>query len=349
MGKLFKKRGKWHIDFEDANGHRHRRKVGGSKKVANEMLTFEEDQANHNKIGVFEESSISAADAADQWLASLRPDLKPRTVEKWKQIVRSYLKPAFRSRLSAVTADVIAAYIKERCEVDRLGNATVNGHLAVLRLIFVWALERDRPLIRRTPFRNDQGLPVKKIQPLKEPPPLEFYLNDEQRERLLSETRPDPYLHAATLVAINTAMRLREVHGLTRTSINWTNRTTHLTETKNGKARTVQLNDTAIEALKSLPHRLDGTFFPFSADSLTTRFTRAARRAGLSKPGRNRNNFTFHSLKHHNLSAHAANGIAGKPLSALGGHSTSSMTDRYVAVSDTFQRQAVDALQIGKV
>ena len=54
-------------------------------------------------------------------------------------------------------------------------------------------------------------------------------------------------------------------------SVDWTNRFTTLTETKNHEARHVYLNDAAIDALKSLSPRIqDDRLFPFKPYQMTT-------------------------------------------------------------------------------
>ena len=343
MGRVYKKKGKYHIEYRDAQGIRRRKKVGGSKQVANELLTDAEDRANRGAIGRFEQSSISFGDMAEQWFKSLRPDLKPRTLLKWRGVLDKHLKPAFRGMLRAVTTDAIEMYIKEQSD-GGLAPATINGILAVLRLVMTRSVEKK--LVTRSPFRDERGEPVKSLKPLREPDERVRYLTDVEQERLFAEIERDPYLNAFVLVALNTAMRLREVHSLTRAAIDWENRKVVLTEavvpsgTKNHRARVVWLNPVAISALEGLPTRLDGKFWPCSPDAMSMRFTRASRRAGL-------NDFHLHDCKHHCMTMHAANGIAGKPLSALGGHSRSSTTDKYVAVVDTHLRDAVDRLQIG--
>jgi len=311
--------------------------VGGSKRVANEMLTFELDKANREEIGIFPQSCISFADAAEQWFASLRPDLKPRTLTKWRTILDVHLKPAFCGALRAVTVDAIEAYIKSR-SANGAKPATVNGDLAVLRLITRKAVEKHH--LSRTPFKDAHGDPVECLRPLREPDGRVRYLSDDELQRLLATLETDLYLRAFVLIAINTGMRRDEILNLNHETIDTANRLLRLVNTKNGRARVVYLNAVAISALESLPRRLDGKLFPYTSDQVSMRFVRAARAAGVQ-------DFHLHDLRHHFCSMQAMGGVTGKALSELIGHRTAAMTDRYTHLSGEFLRSAVDRLQIG--
>jgi integrase len=79
-------------------------------------------------------------------------------------------------------------------------------------------------------------------------------------------------------------MRRNEVLSLTRASIDWTNGIANLEKTKNGDSRHVPLNGAPLEALRSLPVRLDGNgkLFPFKTQPDQRRIP--ARRAPRRHP-----------------------------------------------------------------
>ena len=64
-------------------------------------------------------------------------------------------------------------------------------------------------------------------------------------------------MKAFVLVALTTGMRRGKILSLTRRSVDWQNRVATLEDTKNGEPRHVPLNETAFDALQSLPARLD--------------------------------------------------------------------------------------------
>ena len=58
---VFKKEGYWWIDFYDEDGERKRKKIGRSKKVAQDTLEEVKTQVRQKKLGI----SADFADAAD--------------------------------------------------------------------------------------------------------------------------------------------------------------------------------------------------------------------------------------------------------------------------------------------
>jgi len=89
------------------------------------------------------------------------------------------------------------------------------------------------------------------------------------------------------LLAIETAMRLGEMHGLTADRINIEKRYLSLSDTKNNDARDVPLSNEAIRLIKiALPD-----LFTVSKDSVSSLFSRAVRKLGID-------NLVFHDTRH---------------------------------------------------
>jgi integrase len=86
-----------------------------------------------------------------------------------------------------------------------------------------------------------------------------------------------------------------------------------VTDTKNGEARHVYLNDAMFEALDALATRLDGRLLPLGPSQTTMLFVRAARRAGLE-------DCRLHDLRHTFASYQAMSGMASRGLQSLLGH-----------------------------
>jgi integrase len=126
-----------------------------------------------------------------------------------------------------------------------------------------------------------------------------------------------------------------------KSSDNWDNRLATLTLTKNGEARHVPLNSIALEALRSLPARLDVRLFPFGPDAATMAFVRAVRCAGIE-------DFRLHDLRHTFASYQAMAGTQGRGLQSLLGHKDGRMTARHSHLNDAYLRTAVDGVQLGR-
>jgi hypothetical protein len=104
MSRVFKRGGKFWIDFNDAAGVRHRKKVAPSKRVANEVLNNILDKvARQEFLGVVEDSGLSFAAFAKIWSDRILSTIEPSTATRWRGIVEQHLKPHFKGSLRAIT------------------------------------------------------------------------------------------------------------------------------------------------------------------------------------------------------------------------------------------------------
>jgi integrase len=331
MSRVFqRKKGEWWIDFKDATGRRRRRKVGPTKRVAQEVLNNLLDKvARRQHLGVIEESSVSFADFAEEWAERIFPTLKPRTVERWRGVIDQHLKPAFRGALRAINREAIESYIARRLTAD-VSSASVRIELVCLRHLLRRAVDWERLSTYR--FAG--------VKLPKEAPGHTRYLSPEEIEQLLSACASNLYLHAFIIVSLNTGVRRNELLSLTRTAIDWNNRSATLEATKNGDTRHLPLNDTALQALLALPPRLDGRLFPFKPAQLSVAFHRVVKRAGIE-------DCRLHDLRHTFASYCAMNGVQTRGLQALLGHKDNRMTMRYSHLTDAYLREAVEHLNLG--
>ncbi len=367
MSRVFK-RGKDHwIDFNDARGVRHRRKIGRSKRVAQEVLDgLLGNVARRQHLGIIEESAISFADFSDIWWERIKQSLKPRTQERWLGIKDKHLKPAFTGALRAVNQTDAERYIARRlkprvcsrCEGKQVhsGNiacpkcggsgefagataSTINREVTVLKHIIRRAVSWE--FLSRNPFLDSQGGTVEGMKPLREPSGRVRFLTLDEIECLLTVCESVPYLKSFAVVAMNTGMRRNEILSLTRKSIDWQNRIATLSETKNGETGHVPLNEPAYQALKSLPPRIDSDrLFPFNPNQVSVSFKRAVRRAKIE-------DFRLHDLRHTFASYQTMAGTQGRGVQALLRHKDGRMTARYSHLSDAYLRTAVNNVALG--
>ena len=371
MSRVFKRRKNerdfW-IDFKDARGVRRRRKIGPSKRVAREVLDgLLGNVARRVHLGVIEESAISFADFAKIWRERVTPTLKPRSRERWFGILDKYLIPAFPGTLRAITTSDAEAYLRQRRTPEKCPRcdgkgklptgpacprckgakeiapspSTLNRETTVLKHMMRRAVVWE--YLSRNPFLDSQGGLLAGLKALREPTGRTRFLSLDEIDRLLAacEASESVYLKPLAIVAMNTGMRRNEILSLKRKSIDWQNRTAALTETKNGEARHVHLNDAALEALKALPPRIDGRLFPLGPNQTTMLFVRAAKRASLE-------DCRLHDLRHTFASYQAMAGVAGRGLQVLLGHKDARMTMRYSHLSDAYLKAAVDGVVLGR-
>jgi len=339
VSRVFKRDGDWWIDFKDARGVRHRKKVGPNRRVAKEVLDgVLGNVARRQHLGIIDDSAISFADFADVWRQRVAPKLKPRSRERWFGILEKYLKPAFPGALRTVGVANAEQYVSHRLEAGA-APATINREVTVLKHMLKRAVEWER--LGRDPLGT--------LKPLREPPGRTRFLSPEEIKRLLGACLFDDarselvrgYLRAFILVALNTGMRRNEILSLTHRCVDWTNRFVTLADTKNGEARHVYLNDAALDALRSLPAKLgDDRFFPFRPWQMTMAVRRAAKRAGIE-------NFRLHDARHTFASYQAMAGMQQRGLQALLGHKDNRMTMRYSHLSDAYLKAAVNGVNLG--
>jgi len=143
------------------------------------------------------------------------------------------------------------------------------------------------------------------------------------------------------LLALNTGMRRGEILSLTRKSIDWQNHIATIAMTKNGEAGHVPLNETAVQALRSLPVRIDGRLWPLKDPvGISHAFARACSLAGIE-------DCHLHDMRHTFASWHAMGGSQQRSLQALLRHKTAAQTVRYSHLTDAHLRVAVDAVNLG--
>jgi integrase len=342
VSKVFERKdrkGSYWIDFKDANGKRHRRKVCPDKRVTQEALNATLTKvARREWVGVVEDSKISFGAFAKLWEGRVLPTLRPGTATRWSGILKNHLLPTFKGSLRAIELGAVEKYIAARLE-DGASPASANREIAVLKHI----------LRRARAWKDDNGdryltrYPLDELKPLKEPSGRVRFLDQDELQSLLiacNQSRSS-YLSAFVLVSLNTGCRRGEILSLTRRSIDWIRHTAALITTKNGEARTVYLNDTAMAALNSLPVRIDGRLFPFADHAAVSRaFRRACQRAKIE-------NFKLHDLRHHFASAQTMGGTSTRALQSLLGHKDARMTMRYSHLSDQFLKDAINRINIG--
>jgi len=340
MSRVFQKQGAWWIDFKDAAGVRHRKKVGPNKRIAKEVLDSTlGNVARRQHLGVIEDSAISFADFAKLWWERVQHTLKPRTQERFQGIVEQHLKPTFTGALRAITSADAERYVRTRIEAGA-APSTINREMTVLKHMMRRAVAWEH--LGRNPFLDQQGQSKPSLKPLREPSGRTRFLSLDEIDRLLGACHHSgsPYLEPFVIVALNTGMRRNEILSLTRQSVDWNNALITLSDTKNGETRHVYLNQAALQALRSLPTRLDGHLFPLEPNQTTMLFVRAAKRANIE-------NCRLHDLRHTFASYQAMQGVASRGLQGLLGHKDPRMTMRYSHLSENYLRGAVDAVVLG--
>ncbi len=191
--------------------------------------------------------------------------------------------------------------------------ATVNNHLILISHLFNHA-------------RREWGLPVRNpvgdIWRPKLPEGRTRRLGEGEEERLIEAAKTlHPCLPSAITVLIETAMRRGELINMRREHLDARRRALTIPEAKSGEGRTIPLSALALEALASLPARVDGKVWPWAPDVLSHLFIATTRAAKVP-------DLTLHDLRHE-ATSRLARIYPVHELARITGHKTLGMLMRY--------------------
>jgi len=318
--------------------------------VAEEVLKATEGNvARREHLGLVDDSKASFRDFVDSpakdgkaWWPTCSPKFRPKTRDRWRNILDKHLLPFFGGSLRGIRGADAAHYISQRLK-DGAAHETVRQELTVLGHILRRAVEWE--LLGKNLLLDGQGRLLGDLR-IKTTPGRIRFLSEAETAALLEACKARPLLHESVLLALNTGCRRNELLSATRRTVDFERRTLTLQETKNGERRVVPLNETALGALKAAlkqsakPLDKDAPLFPFKPLWLSVFFRRVAKRPGVE-------DFHLHDLRHCFATSHAQAGTAMRGLQALLGHRTAAMTQRYAHFADDALRAAVDAVQVG--
>lgn len=220
-----------------------------------------------------------------------------------------------RLSMTALSPSLLASFRDER--LRQVKPATVVRELAYMSAIInharrEWAINCANPVAA-----------IKKPSP---PPGRDRLLSADEREKLLSRLTPtgrkSPWMRPLVELALETGMRRGELLAMQWDRVNLPERVVQLDMTKNGDKRTVPLSTAAAALLSSLPRSICGQVFPITEMAVNRAFSRAVIAAGID-------GFRFHDLRHTAITAMAEKLPNVIELSAVTGHRSLRMLQRY--------------------
>ena len=243
--------------------------------------------------------------------------------------------------LSAIRAVDVAAW-RDELLASGLSPQSVIHHLNALSGLFSF-VEKEMSIALPA------GNPVRGIRKPSPPKARARRLLAGELDALLAAAdsgRSDrtPGMRQAITLAVVSSMRLGELLGLEWSRVDLTRRTAHLADTKNGESRTVALSSTAVAAFKSLPRRIDGRVFSWSAPQAFERSwtlckarARAAYEADCAGQGIKSDpaflaDLRFHDLRHEAVSRLFEKGLGIMEVASMSGHKSLAMLKRYTHI-----------------
>ena len=191
-----------------------------------------------------------------------------------------------------------------------LSNSTVKKDLALLSHVFTIAVKEWG-----FPLTNPVSMIRKPTAGLGRDRRL---MNDEE-QRLLEIANLE--MKAFIIIALETAMRRGEIYAMQRQWIR--GRVVRLPDTKNGTARDVPLSTKALEAIRTLPLRIDGGLWQYDIDYYTRHFLMLCKALNID-------GLRLHDLRHEATSRlFEEKGLDVMQAKSITGHKTLQMLSRY--------------------
>ena len=239
--------------------------------------------------------------------------------------VNIHLIPFFgKFYLDEITPMQIEEYRSLR--LKKVKGITTNRELALLKGMFTKAI--DSGLVMTNP--------VKKVKLISE--------SDCQRERILTHDEERRLMDAAVphfrpflVIALNTGMRRGEILNLRWAQVDFRSRLVHVIKTKRAKNRIVPMNKTLYETLKALRAEASGSDKVYTWKHVQKAYEKA--RAGAKLDG-----LRLHDLRHTFATRLIQAGVDVFTVQRILGHSTITMTMRYVHSFEPEMRAAVEKL-----
>lgn len=253
----------------------------------------------------------SLEEGIERWLREEYPRLKSK--ESYRSLVKAILP--FAGGKALVSVVEVADSLRATALEQGLGPAPINRRLALVKRIAKLAYRRWHWL------ENDLGA---KIELLPGEVRRTEWVTLPEAKRLLAAAKPD--IREAIRWALLTGLRRGEL--LSLTPLHFRGRVIHLKDTKSGKPRSIPV---AAE--------LDPKRFPFGLQKtyLNRGFRAARRRATLP-------HIRFHDLRRSNATWLLQAGADIATVRDILGHSTTSMTSRYLGTNMEHLAQAVAKL-----
>lgn len=203
-------------------------------------------------------------------------------------------------------------------------------------------------------FLDAQGLVAKNptlgVQTPKKERGSRTALRLDEYTKLLSLAGANPRDYAILQVFLQTGIRVSELCSLTRSAIDFENRTVHVGNGKGQKARTIELEKKGIQAIKSYlavrPESLhDELFLNYQGEPLSERGVRKMvakylKASGIAK------RISPHSLRHTFATYKAERGVSPYVLREWLGHARLDTTQIYVHMARENTKKAMEATSL---
>lgn len=296
-------------DFPDADARRH--------TVRDAIEGFKEEYVGKDKV-ILGRLGWWAANYGDRTLARFT-----------QSVFREALKHVGREHAKASAGSTG----KTRSLGRRKSPATVNRYHVAISIVMQWAI--DQKWITRNPARG--------VRRLKEPDGVVRWLEDAEREALLTACDASTWTDLGLLVrlALSSGARLSELLKLTWRDIDLNRGLAYIADTKNAERRALPLVKPVRDLLAIKPRVLRSELlFPAVRDTskpfaFRDHWYTAVRAASLE-------DFRFHDLRHSCASYLAMAGASHVQIADVLGHKTLAMVQRYSHLNTAHKQELLE-------
>lgn len=249
-----------------------------------------------------------------------------------------HLTPDLIGKERQLFLDTLSAKGKKR------SPATANRYISSLSSSLSYATRQLR-------WINEN--PCISLKKLKENPGRDRILTEEEIIRLLEACRQSRslYLFCIVLISLTTGARQGEILSLEWKHIDFENKLAFLTETKNGRPRSISLADPVISELQKLHNARNplktlvfASKTAFGRIDIKKAWQQALKRAGIS-------HCRAHDMRHTFCTLAASQGASNLELATAMGHRTLEMLQRYThldaQVTKKFSKHIADQILQG--
>jgi integrase len=322
--------GIWWIHWYDAQGRRHREKVGTKSAAVHLYRKRKTEVLEGRKLPEkLRRAPVLFDEIALDTLEYSRAHKVPRAYRGDCYMMKLVLCWFGRRAAAEITPQDIEVRLLALADSGR-APATTNRYRALLSLIYSLAIRNgkvhDNPA-RLVPHRREDNARIR------------FLSKDEERVLRERIRELEPHHEFELDLALYTGMRTSEQYQRRWEDVDFERRLLTIPRSKNGAMRHLPLNASALHALVELRARNGRSEFVCGGvRNARYWFESAVAAAGLK-------DFTWHCLRHTFASRLVMAGVDIRTVAELMGHKTLAMTMRYAHLAPDHQRGAVERLE----
>lgn len=333
----------WYAHWRDEQGRQHLRKVGATQREAKAFLAQVEAEVQKRRLRpgwqVDCDGSTTLGAFVDEYLAKMVTGRLKAEADRHHHLAAWRVFFGDGLPLREISPGGVQGYLASLRDSGR-SPATCNRHLASLRHALNTALK----------WGHLSASPLVHVKPLPEDNERTRVISADEEVRLLAAAADsrNKALRPLIIIALETCARPEELLGLRWNDVDLERRLVTFTKTKAKRTRHVPLTRRAIDALEQLGTRFAGEWvFTYRGGQWKDQraaFRSACKTAGIRYGLAVEGGLVFRDTRRTAITRLAERGVPASTIQRWSGHSTLSMVQRYVAVSDEAVRAVADAL-----